>query len=35
EDLKNKHKTILKINNIVYNTNLDDDIFSRQNLANW
>ena len=35
EDLKKKHKTILKINNIVYNTNLDDDIFARQNLANW
>ncbi len=35
EDLKKKHKTILKINNIVYDTNLDDNIFSRQNLANW
>ena len=35
EDLKKKHKTILKINNIVYNTNLDDNIFSRQHLANW
>jgi Outer membrane lipoprotein-sorting protein len=35
EDLKKEHKTILKINNIVYNTNLDDNIFSRQNLGNW
>ncbi|MDL1967690.1 MAG: outer membrane lipoprotein-sorting protein [Deltaproteobacteria bacterium] len=35
ENLKKKHKTILKINNIVYDTDLDDNIFSRQNLANW
>jgi len=35
EDLKKKHKTILKINNIVYNNNIDDNIFSRQNLGNW
>jgi predicted RNA binding protein YcfA (HicA-like mRNA interferase family) len=35
EDLKKKHKTILKINNIVYNTNIDDNIFTRQNLGNW
>ena len=35
EDLKKEHKTILKINNIVYNINLDDNIFTRQNLGNW
>ncbi len=35
EDLKKKHKTILKINNIVYNNNIDDNIFTRQNLGNW
>ncbi len=32
EDLKKKHKTILKINNIEYNTNLDNSTFTQNNL---
>ena len=35
KDLVKKHQTILKTKNIVYNKNLGDQIFARQNLENW
>jgi Protein of unknown function (DUF1329). len=35
DDLIKKHKTIMRIRKIVYNTNLQDNIFTRQNLENW
>lgn len=35
EDLPKKHRTILRTMNIVYNTNLNDRIFTRRNLENW
>jgi len=35
EDLNKKHRTIMKIRNIVYNTRLSDHIFTKQNLENW
>ena len=35
ETLKRKHKTVLKVDKIVYNTDLDDKIFTRQYLESW
>ena len=35
ENLERKHKTVLKIDKIVYNTGLDDRIFTRQYLESW
>lgn len=35
EDLEKKHKTIMKIEKIEYNTGLSEDLFSQQNLENW
>ena len=35
EDLRKKHRTILKTKNVVYNTNLNDRVFTRRNLENW
>jgi len=35
DDLIKKHKTIMRTGKIVYNTNLQDNIFTRQNLENW
>ncbi len=32
EDLRKKHQTILKTRNVVYNTHLEDRVFTRQNL---
>jgi len=34
-DLERKHRTLIRINNITYNTELPDDIFTRRNLENW
>jgi len=34
DDLIKKHKTIMRIRKIVYDTNLQDNIFTRQNLEN-
>jgi hypothetical protein len=35
EDLRKKHKTILKINKVIYNQGLDDGIFTRKYLESW
>ena len=35
DDLIKKHQTIMRTGKIVYNTNLQDNIFTRQNLENW
>lgn len=35
EDLSKGHKTFLRTNKIVYNTNLKDDILTTQNMENW
>ncbi|WP_456369945.1 outer membrane lipoprotein-sorting protein [Thermodesulfatator atlanticus] len=35
EDLKKKHKTILKINKIVYDQGLDPSIFTKRSLERW
>ena len=35
EDLKRKHKTVLKVDKIAYNTGLDDEIFTRHYLENF
>ena len=35
ENMKRKHRTVLKVDKIVYNTGLDDRIFTRQHLESW
>ena len=35
EDLKKKHKTYIKLENIEYNTAINQDMISRKNLENY
>jgi hypothetical protein len=35
EDLSEKHQTFLRTQKIVYNTNLRDDVLTRQNMETW